>query len=76
MAVKVYSTPNCPWCKKMKAFLKENKIKFKDIDVSSDENASKEMVKISGQMGVPVIDANGTIISGFDEVKLRKALKI
>jgi glutaredoxin-like YruB-family protein len=76
MAIKVYSTPTCPWCKKVKEFLKENDIKFTDIDVSNDESASKEMVKISGQIGVPVIDVNGTIISGFDETKLKKALKI
>ena len=76
MTVKVYSTPTCPWCKKVKEFLKENKVTFKDIDVSSDEKASAEMVKISGQMGVPVIDANGTIISGFNEAKLKEALNL
>ncbi len=76
MTVKVYSTPTCPWCKKVKAFLKENNVKFTDVDVSSDEKASAEMIKKSGQMGVPVIDVNGTILVGFDEAKLKEALKI
>ena len=76
MTVKVYSTPTCPWCKKVKEFLKTNKVSFKDIDVSDDEKAAKEMVKKSGQMGVPVIDANGTIITGYNEEKLKKALKL
>jgi glutaredoxin-like YruB-family protein len=76
MAVTVYSTPTCPWCKKVKSFLKENNVTFKDIDVSSDEKAAKEMMDKSGQMGVPVIDANGTIITGFDESKLKSALKL
>jgi glutaredoxin-like YruB-family protein len=76
MNVKVYSTPTCPWCKKVKNFLTGNKVEFTDIDVGNDESASKEMVKISGQIGVPVIDVNGTIISGFDEAKLKKILKI
>jgi len=76
MTVKVYSTPTCPWCKKTKEFLKENKIKFEEIDVSNDEKASKEMIEKSGQMGVPVTDVNGTIIVGFNESKLKSALKI
>ena len=74
--IKVYSTPACPWCMKAKDFLKAHKIKFDNIDVSKDVKASHEMVKKSGQMGVPVIDADGKIIIGFDEEKLKKILKI
>ena len=75
MEVKVYSTPTCPWCQKVKAFLKENKVKFKDINVADDEAAQKEMVEKSGQMGVPVImiDDKEPLV-GFDEGKLKKAL--
>tara|TARA_Y100000310_G_C20037483_1_gene514638 strand:- start:115 stop:351 length:237 start_codon:yes stop_codon:yes gene_type:complete len=73
--VKVYSTPTCPWCHKVKAWLKENKIEFKDINVADDEAAQKEMVEKSGQMGVPVtiIDDKEPIV-GFDEGKLKEAL--
>ena len=74
MAVKIYSTPTCPWCKKAKEFFKANKVAFTDIDVSKDQKAAQEMVKISGQTGVPVIDANGKILVGFDEGKLKSAL--
>ncbi|MBT3814586.1 NrdH-redoxin [Candidatus Woesearchaeota archaeon] len=73
--VKIYSTPTCPWCKKAKAYFKENKIKFTDIDVSADEAAQKEMVEKSGQMGVPVIDIDGKILVGFDQGKIEEALK-
>ena len=73
--VKIYSTPTCPWCKTAKEFLKENKISFKDIDISKDRKAAEEMIKKSGQMGVPVIDVNGKIIVGFDQDALEKALK-
>lgn len=76
MEVKVYSTPTCSWCIKTKAFLKENKVDFKTIDVSADEAAAKEMVEKSGQMSTPVIDVDGTIVVGFDEEKLRKVLKL
>jgi len=74
--VKVYSTQNCPWCHKVKDFLKEHKIDFEDIDVSKNHEASKEMVDKSGQMGVPVIDIDGEIIIGFDIERIRKALKL
>ena len=73
--VKVYSTPTCPWCKKVKAFLKEHNVAFEEIDASS-EAGSKEMKEKSGQMGVPVVDIDGKIIIGFDEGKLKGALGI
>lgn len=75
-SVTVYSTPTCPYCKMTKEFLKKNSIKYKDVDVSSDDKAAEEMVEKSGQMGVPVTDISGKIIVGFDESALRKALGI
>lgn len=76
MEVKIYTTPTCPWCKKTKTFLKDNKIDYKEIDVSGDDAASKEMIKISGQMAVPVVVVGDTVIVGFDEAKLKSALKL
>lgn len=76
MSVKVYSTPSCPWCSRVKEFLKENDVEFSDVNVASDVNSAREMVEKSGQMGVPVIDANGEIIVGFNEPKLREVLNI
>jgi glutaredoxin-like YruB-family protein len=72
----IYSTPTCPYCRMAKDFMKRHNVAFKEYDVSVDENARKEMMDKSDQMGVPVIDAGGVIIIGFDEVELRKALKI
>lgn len=72
----VYSTTMCPWCHMVKDFLKEHKIKFKDIDVSSDRKAAMEMIEKSGQTGVPVIDVDGTIVIGFNEPVLRDLLNL
>jgi glutaredoxin 3 len=74
--VTVYSTPTCPWCARAKEFLKDNNIEFNDVDVSTDHEKAKEMVEKSGQMGVPVIDINGTIIIGFDQEKIKAELGI
>ena len=73
--IKVYSTKTCPWCHKLKEYLNEKKVKFEDIDVGEDKKAAEEMVKKSGQMGVPVSDINGKIIVGFDKEEIEKALK-
>lgn len=72
--ITVYSTPTCPWCKKLKAYLSDKKIEFKDVDVGSDQDAAQEMIKKSGQMGVPVVDINGKIIVGFDQQAIEAEL--
>ncbi len=61
----VYSTPTCPYCVYAKQFFREHGVAFKDVDVSIDRAAAMEMVKKSGQMGVPVIDIGGEITVGY-----------
>ncbi|MCX5711074.1 MAG: glutaredoxin family protein [Candidatus Omnitrophica bacterium] len=72
--VKVYSTPTCPWCIRVKQFLTENNISFEDYDVGTDQAKAEEMIQKSGQMGVPVVDIDGTIIVGFDKEKIKATL--
>ena len=74
--ITVYSTPTCPYCKMAKQFLTENKIEFENIDVGTNQVAAQEMVKKSGQMGVPVLDVDGKIIVGFDKTKIKQLLGI
>ena len=74
MAVKIYTTKTCHWCKKTKEFLKQNKIKYTERDVSANQKAAQEMIKKSKQMGVPVLDINGKIMVGFDPEAIKKAV--
>lgn len=74
--ITVYSTPTCPFCIRVKQFLKDNNVKFSDIDVSSDSEKADEMIKKSGQMGVPVIEIDGAIVVGFDKEKIKEMLGI
>ncbi|MBU2617790.1 MAG: glutathione S-transferase N-terminal domain-containing protein [Euryarchaeota archaeon] len=74
MAVKVYSTPTCPFCDMVKKYLRENDVEFEDVNVAEDAEAAKEMTEKSGRMTVPLIDIDGEIIVGFDREKLDKAL--
>ena len=70
MTVKVYSTPTCPWCTTAKRYLASKNIPFTDYDVSRDRDAAFEMIRKSGQRGVPVIDIDGNIIVGFDQAAI------
>lgn len=70
MAVKVYSTPTCPWCTMAKKYLTSKNIMFEDIDVSKNRQGALEMIEKSGQRGVPVIDIYGQIIVGFDQKRI------
>ena len=72
--VKVYSTPTCPWCRRVKEYLTQNRIRFEDADVSTDRAAAEEMIKKSGQMGVPVTEIDGELVVGFDKPTLDKKL--
>jgi glutaredoxin-like YruB-family protein len=74
--VTVYSTPTCSWCNTLKTHLKKNGIRFTDIDVSKDQRAAEELVKRSGQQGVPQTDINGQIIVGFDRDRINRLLEI
>ena len=57
--VVIYTKDYCYYCKKAKALLNEKGVKFKEIDVTYDQEKEKEMIEKSGQMGVPVIDIGG-----------------
>lgn len=70
----VYSTSTCPWCIRAKQFLNDNNIPFENYDVSADQGKAEEMVQKTGQMGVPVLDIEGEIITGFDKDKIKQAL--
>ncbi len=73
--VLLYRSVSCPWCHKTEELFKEKGIKFKSIYVDKDHKAAQEMIKKSGQMGVPVIDIDGTIVVGYDVSIFKKLLK-
>ena len=72
--VVVFTTPTCSWCTRVKQYLRENRIRFKEIDVSRDQKAAEDMVRKTGQQGVPVILVNGRPVVGFDRAKLERLL--
>ncbi|HXK38117.1 MAG TPA: glutaredoxin domain-containing protein [Candidatus Paceibacterota bacterium] len=75
-SVTIYSTQYCVYCKLAKEYFTKNNIAFQEFDVGTDLAKREEMVKKSGQMGVPVIDIDGEIIVGFNKPKVAGLLNI
>ena len=73
--VEIYTTPTCHYCHIAKEYFKEHNIEYIERDVAQDMQARTEMVKRSGQMGVPVIFINDTMVIGFDQGKIEELLK-
>jgi glutaredoxin len=57
-----------------KKYMDDLGVKYEEKDVERDQKAAMEAVQKSGQMGVPIIDVNGTIIVGFNKALLDQAL--
>lgn len=75
--ITIYSTPSCHFCNMAKEFFKNNNVEYTEYNVASDIEKRKEMVEISGQMGVPVIAIEGgDILVGFQEAVIREALEM
>jgi glutaredoxin-like YruB-family protein len=74
--VTIYSTPSCHFCHAAKEFFDEHGVKYEDVNVASDLERRKEMIDMTGQMGVPVIRIGDDVVVGFDEAKLRELLQV
>lgn len=76
----IYSTPTCAYCHMTKDYFKENNIEYTDYNVAEDTEKQQEMIKKSGQMGVPVIifsdedGSNEEIVIGFNKEKIKGIL--
>ena len=74
MAVVLYTTPTCAYCRKTKDYLRQRKVRFTEHDLAKNKSKADEMVRKSGQMGVPVLYVNGKIIIGFNQPEIERAL--
>ncbi len=74
--IRVFSTPTCVYCIVLKKWLDEKKVSYDEVDVSQDEEAQKEMVQKTGQMGIPVIMIDEEVVVGFDKERIVKILNI
>ncbi len=73
--ITVYSTSWCGFCHQLKAWLTEKGLEFDEINIEDDEQAAKDVVEATKQMGVPVTKIKDTYVVGFDRPKLEQLLK-
>jgi len=72
----VFSTPQCPWCSKVKSYLRKHGYRFRDVDISRDEKAVQDVIRKTGQTGVPVVLINNRPIVGFNKKEIDRMLGI
>ena len=75
MEVKVYSTPSCPWCVRVKDYLAGLGGAYTNVDITTDKALAMGLVKKTKQMGVPVTFIGGKFVVGFNEPELEALLK-
>jgi arsenate reductase-like glutaredoxin family protein len=57
-----------------KEFFTANNIAYTEYNVAEDTAKRSEMVDMTGQMGVPVIEVDDSILVGFNEEKIKELL--
>lgn len=74
-SVKVFSSNSCPWCTKVKDYLKSLHVDYEEVNVSTDRGAAMELIKKTRQMAVPVTQIGERYIIGYDPDAIASALK-
>lgn len=74
--IKIYTAPNCVYCKMAKNFFDKNNLAYEDHDISHDPKTKEIVFHMVGAIGVPVIDIDGEVFVGFDRDSLKKALRL
>lgn len=70
----IFSTSTCSWCRRAKRYFREQGVSFKEINIERDPAAARDLVRKTGQSGVPVIKIGSAWIVGFDKERIDKEL--
>ena len=72
--ITIYSTPTCHFCHLAKEYFKEHGLSYTEHDVLADLEKRKEMVALTGQLGVPVIKIGDAVLVGFQQERVASLL--
>lgn len=70
----VFTTPTCSWCRRTKQYLQSKGYRFREVDVSRDQAAARDVVRMTGQMGVPVVLIGSRPVVGFNQAEIDRLL--
>ncbi len=73
--IEVYTSDTCPECKKLKEYLKNNKIGFKEYNIFKDTEAKRRLISL-GYMSVPLAIIDENHVLGFDLNRINQLLEI
>jgi glutaredoxin 3 len=68
--IRLFLKPYCGWCHKAIRWLDEQGVAYEKIDIIADEAAHDEMIRLSGQELVPVLDVDGKVLADFGPEQL------
>jgi glutaredoxin 3 len=74
--IEIYSTESCHFCHMAKDWLTSKNISYVDYNVGADQERRKEMVEMTGQLGVPVIKIGNDVMIGFNQEKMAELIGI
>ena len=74
--IKIYTSPNCTYCKRAKELFASRGLGFEEIDITKDiAKAGKLFQKFGKISPLPVILIGSQVFFGFSRQKLEEALK-
>jgi glutaredoxin 3 len=71
----IFTGATCPWCNRVKQYLREKRFRFREVDVERDRDGARELQR-RNIMGVPVVLIGSQTIVGFDKANIDKLLGI
>ena len=74
--IEIFSTPTCHFCSLAKDWFKEKGLIYTEYDVAADIDKRKEMVEMTGQLGVPVIRIGEEVLIGYNPSKMSEILSV
>lgn len=70
----LFYSGSCPWCSQAKSYLRQKGVRVKEVRVDEDPDAAKDVVRMTGQMSVPVLLIGSTKVVGFDKGRIDRLL--
>ena len=79
--VRLFTLSTCIWCKKTKALLRDLNVDYEYVDVDllrgeEKEEVMTELKQFNPLCSFPSLVVNSACIVGFDETKIKEALKV
>jgi glutaredoxin 3 len=70
--VVLLSTASCPYCVRMRAYLRAGGVPYRELDVEHDPEGRRRF-RASGAVGVPVLLVGAAVVEGYHPAAIRAA---